>query len=835
MQKEIVEIAAGAFLHDIGKIAQRAKAGLSSESERIKSFVCPTGPHGHHTHLHAAFTSDFFEGMEYWLPTGLDAAMVANLASYHHRPDTPEQTIIQQADWLSAGQDRREGEPEDTPMYMRARLRSVFSSVSLRASDSKSPQAWLPVSAQALDSSTYPAEAAESGSVAKAYHTLYDALIEHLRRLQNASYGYFLEQLQWVFGLYAAFVPSSMKEASDVSLYDHSLTTAAFAAALYAYHTQTDTMETEAVGNWSRKKFRLVRGDLSGIQSYIFHFATDRRAGASKRLRARSFYLGLLTQLAAHLILTDLGLPCFNKIMDAGGHFTLLVPNTEATISSLKSVEQTVHDWLFETYHGLVNLNLSYSMELSGNDFGREDFRGIGRRLAWSTTEAKSHPFHARLRRQSVWHPTAILHPYDTREDDNTEADFFTQLGQRLPQISFMSISNSDEPAPDSMLSQYQDCHFVRPFGRFAIGLHSKYPSRASGLQTIIGFVPRPETAATSDIVNGQYLASYIPRQTDEDRPLYTRPEAVRWLAGQDDSEQDEATSSAELHPGQPKTFAHLAIDSLSMTEAGDFKGQPMLAVLKADVDRLGMIFSHGLGDKISIGRYATLSRQLDLFFRGHLTQMCLAPPASHRDLRNVYTVYAGGDDLLFVGPWGTVFDFAICLQEAFSRYTADNNSVTLSAALTVMRHNYPLAQAVAQTDHLLDRAKHEGRNRVAVFGTVLRWPDFRQALDNARFLDRLINGGDEGIKANKGFVYRLLTYYRMHKYCEKIENRKWRSHLSYDIARNVTCLSHHARERPPGLERIERMAVLTASGGEMEMLKVAATYCLYMNRGGSL
>ena len=155
MDKELAEIAIGAFLHDIGKISQRGKGVLSSQSENMKSFICPVGKHGGHTHLHTAYTNDFFEGIDGFLPKGLDKSNVANLASYHHRPDTPEQTIIQQADWLSAGQDRRKAEEEDTPRYMRARLNSVFSSIRMCSEPGTSQPKLFSILPQSLDQEAF--------------------------------------------------------------------------------------------------------------------------------------------------------------------------------------------------------------------------------------------------------------------------------------------------------------------------------------------------------------------------------------------------------------------------------------------------------------------------------------------------------------------------------------------------------------------------------------------------------------------------------------------------------------------------------------------------------
>ena len=234
MDKEIAELAIGAFLHDIGKISQRAKVSLLSHSEGLQPSICPKKKEGYYTHLHVVYTSDFFERMNAWLPENLNKSRIANLASYHHRPDTPEQIIIQQADWLSAGQDRPEAEEEDTPQYLRAKLKSIFSSIQLDTNDKSSTPKWFSILPQTLDEKAFPkgADDEKDVDVEQAYKELFKSAVEHLTKLSQAPLDLYLEQLRWVFGLYSWCVPSSLTQSPDVSLLDHSLTTAAFATAL---------------------------------------------------------------------------------------------------------------------------------------------------------------------------------------------------------------------------------------------------------------------------------------------------------------------------------------------------------------------------------------------------------------------------------------------------------------------------------------------------------------------------------------------------------------------------------------------------------------------------
>lgn len=70
--------------------------------------------------------------------------------------------------------------------------------------------------------------------------------------------------------------------------------------------------------------FLLVSGDMSGIQDFIFNIATDDKVARS--LKGRSFFVQLLSEVCAQLILDKLSLNESHLILNSGGNFLLLVP-----------------------------------------------------------------------------------------------------------------------------------------------------------------------------------------------------------------------------------------------------------------------------------------------------------------------------------------------------------------------------------------------------------------------------------------------------------------------------------------------------------------------------
>ena len=199
---------------------------------------------------------------------------------------------------------------------------------------------------------------------------------------------------------------------------------------------------------------------------------------------------------------------------------------------------------------------------------------------------------------------------------------------------------------------------------------------------------------------------------------------------------------------------------------------------------------------------------------------------------KNIYTVFAGGDDLLFVGPWTVMFEFASFLRQTFMDYTCNNSDITISACLVVSKPSFPLAQSVEDAEKGLRYAKDKGRNRIAIFGEILSWDDFNLSVEDGKFLDGLVNCGTGSFGINASFVYRLIKYYRMAKDTTKLQNLKWRSQLAYDIARNVIPLAKKCGATEQ-LERLQKITGLTPDNREINRLIVSASYCLYKNRSG--
>ena len=127
-------------------------------------------------------------------------------------------------------------------------------------------------------------------------------------------------------------------------------------------------------------------------------------------------------------------------------------------------------------------------------------------------------------------------------------------------------------------------------------------------------------------------------------------------------------------------------------------RGTPMLGVLKADADSLGAAIAHCLNDADDLKPLRKLSDRLENFFASKLNQQMTE---KNSPWSNLYTVFSGGDDLLLVGPWNIVLDFAAHLRHLFtSEFTKDQ--LTISAGAALVKPRFPIHLAAQQAEKLL-------------------------------------------------------------------------------------------------------------------------------------
>lgn len=160
-----------------------------------------------------------------------------------------------------------------------------------------------------------------------------------------------------------------------------------------------------------------------------------------------------------------------------------------------------------------------------------------------------------------------------------------------------------------------------------------------------------------------------------------------------------------------------------SSAEGADEK----IGVLKMDVDNLGTLFR----DK-TLEEYRRLSQALELFFTRDLYLEVLKDRIGKQE---VYPVFAGGDDLFFIGSWHVMFDVAKEINDYFTKFQETlklDIPLTLSAALIVAKPEYPMIRLAEEAEEALELAKkyRPEKNSICVFGQPIAWEEFDTCIE---------------------------------------------------------------------------------------------------------
>ena len=779
MSDTVYTIALAGLLHDVGKFMQRAEAPLSSESKGMESSVCKPNAKGYYDYRHVLYTNEFFELFEGHKHLGrtLEQESIANLAVYHHNPSNKLQELIQLADCLSSGERQDEKiKHDDQEQYKKARMHVIFDYLHL--GEKKNEKAEFRYELEPLDGDAencFPTHIGnlnpkEGEKIVRGYCELWGNFREELEGVATGDVEGFTVVLLSLLEKYSWCIPSSTMDRPDISLFDHAKTTAAIATTLYRYHESRNDL---AVATLSTKdetpKFRLLVGDLSGIQKYIFDIKNVGVGGTAKRLRARSFYLSVLAESASHALLHAFGLPLTNLVIASGGKFYLLLPNTNDAEKIIAGLQQKFSAWLIDKVNGEISLNIA-SVSCSCKEI--LNFNSVLKRVNDALQRAKEMAFASCLTNGSGWNEDSFVLSDRIFTDDESLCPSCrkfpgtkqmnegivlcmhcaddVELGRELAKAAGVQFFNG-EKGKYKLFAGYsfaiarnkgdfaKDAYLVQQFNDWEFG------------QTTVALRPRP-------------FANYIPRFDER---------LCR------DCEKSDCGEKGNAEIDNPKFFTCLA-------EAG--RGRKALGIFKADVDSLGLIFINGFKSEKDkcISRITTLSRLLDTFFTGRLDYLL------REKFSDIYTVYAGGDDLLMLGPWEQVLCFSKRVRDEFEQYTCKNPAFTLSAGVAMAKPRLPVYAAIAAADELLEQAKRkkatgadEPKNQLATLGDLIKWGDFENLQIEA---DRLATWQEEK-KVSMGFVRQLLDSARQfEEYTATGETRRLRfvPMLAYAITRNI-------------------------------------------------
>jgi len=789
LQLESSLIGIAAFLHDIGKVYQRTGLKLSdkySKDSYDRQLILNKD-----SHLHALHTAVFFDNFieettihQLWKETFPELSM-QKVSAGHHNPNDFLTKIISNADQIASGFDRErydERQQKGRTDYRKVHLAPLLNHITLQNKsykanyryklESLSPESIFPV----------PKEDVIKINVEEKYKKLIKRFENDYRKISNNYViNNYINSLQSIYEKHFSFVPASTWDDYDeISLYDHSKTTAAFATAIYNYLKEKNIKDISQLKN--DDMFLLVRGEFFGIQKFIFGEGSESNKNPAKVLRGKSFFVSMLSEIAGQYCLNILNLPSFNLLLNAAGMFVVLAPNTDKNRKNIVLLKQEINNWLYNNFFGEVSFGIATTTAFA-SDFSEKRFEKLWLDLLTELEREKYTKF-------NLQNQPAVFENYykgfdggklcktcgkavALKEDDCSFCFSFKDIGKKLVNNRFIYLLTNKEG---------------KIFNKFDLMFSNELKDTEDTVK-VIDLKPDKGFGGTCIA----YINNYVPKKGDE-----------------------------------PKSFE-------DMVSVGEKKEKKPLGVIKADVDNLGAIFAVGLEPyehdaemnyRLTFSRLSALSRMMNMFFSYYLPKVC------ENDFPEIYTVFAGGDDLFLIGPFDQIIELNYFINKEFKRFTGFNKEITLSSGISIFKHNTPVKYLAEATEEMLMLAKSKTGNMfdkgyMTLFNATAKPEDF-ESLSND--YDEIFYDSDEiDEKSNNSFWYKVLSLLDMRIRLNEsdktnIQNIMWLPRLKYLLARTVK-----------DNEKREKYATFlhNAINEKPELLRAIITKNIYYKRHG--
>ncbi|KXG76751.1 CRISPR-associated protein Cas10/Csm1 [Fervidicola ferrireducens] len=654
-------------LHDIGKFYQRigdenTKAKIEKEySTLIKS--------------EGAYGPRHQEWGAYFCEKNVGISEVISAVRNHHDPINMVDLIVAIADKISA----YEREDIDEDKGKAKQLISIFSNIEL---DGIGAEKLHYKEIEPIYKYRKPTdEILSEKECEKRYSGLWKEFEDNFKKINSYDDITELNKLLYLLEEYTSNIPSAFYYSRpDISLWGHLKSTCAIAFCIF--REEKDRGKLESIHNKLKRKiippkgegryFCLVKGDISGIQDFVYDTKMD---GATKALRGRSFYISYIMDLIAKYILRTEKLPLTNLLFSGGGHFYLLMP--ASFMEKVGEYQKFIDEVFFEAHKGRLSVLLG-AVEADINDL----ICNFPEKMDEASREVqhkKTRKFYELVKNKSIFEikeePGKNVCPHCGRYYDD-ECHFcisFEELGEDLIKKRCLYEKHV---VPEKL--SINKCFDV--FKCFGVEVE---------------FLDIPKKGFCYDLKKERH------EKFDFDSFIY-------YL---------KVPTYMKLEEQSGKI---ISFDEISKSA----KGIKTWGILRGDVDNLGRIFREGLKDNKTISRVLTLSSELSVFFGKYLEDVI------KEEYEYCYAIYAGGDDFFFVGPWDRMPYLAFEIRRLFKEYTGHNPVLNISMSFEISPdEKFPLYKVAIEAGEHLDEAKayeREGmrKNCFSFCGCNIGWEE---------------------------------------------------------------------------------------------------------------
>lgn len=732
MNATFEEITLASFLHDVGKLVQRAKKENFC-SKDLEAFYAKSHHGLYFSHQHVLYTHGFLEAHKDVFPDNINVSRVIELASAHHSPSSSEEWIIAEADRISSGADRakflseaKEISAEQKLQFFEKPLVHPLSALNYESAE-KNSIAYCKLSS--LENAN-PFAVSRNKISSGEYEKLFKDFEKDFSELKNLAFDEFLESLNTVLRRYWWCIPSATNVDADISLYQHAKTTAAFANCLYRFYENEKNLSPETITNKLEKKFLFSLIDISGIQKYIFNLKI--KTDSAKMLRAKSFEIFALQEILARFVCSEFKLASTNIVINGGGKAMLLLPNVCGAKEKLQKLREQIENYFLEEFAGNLNVIISDGVEAASEELSQNNAQNLFQKIYKANDSAKLKKMQSAIFKRGF----IFDELYDALQKNGACPYCETFAKNSANENEACDVCNARLQLGGKLLKNetlFLNWKKLLPFRKMV---------KVSDIQTFDGI-------------------SFSTSQYEQRRAQMFLP----YTAPQNENEN-------------LKTFEELAKSA---------RGNKKLALFKADIDNLGFLFSTALGKRASLSRYADMSFFMNYFFTGFFRYFIEQNKIYSEAL---YTVFSGGDDMCVLGAWDTVLQFASDFHDAFQKMTNENPCTTLSAAIALFSATTPIELASRMAEMLLEKSKarktNDGKmkNAITIFDTTVDWNTYKACLQDGEFFASAIQNENASLAS----VYKLIDFSNRAEKAQdgKLSDLIWRSAFSYFVAKNI-------------------------------------------------
>ncbi|MCX7884663.1 MAG: hypothetical protein N2448_06500 [Caloramator sp.] len=152
----------------------------------------------------------------------------------------------------------------------------------------------------------------------------------------------------------------------------------------FNYINSLYTRVKEYKGQIEDELFCLIKGDISGIQSFLYNINMD---GAVKNLRGRSFYLSYILEIIARYIVEKEGLTLSNILYCGGDHFYILAP--QKSLKNIDKYREKIEN-VFLKAHGIDITVLLSCVSFDVSKLANKDFSEVFEKAGIELEKVKS-------------------------------------------------------------------------------------------------------------------------------------------------------------------------------------------------------------------------------------------------------------------------------------------------------------------------------------------------------------------------------------------------------------------------------------------------------------